>query len=526
MDGNNEMMFNNQIFNSGPTSVPAQVTNFSNSAPSVVYGQGSHQELLDAIHSENPTKLVELLKSLPNPDAYINATEPVFKQSMFYRVVNGVNEKSVVDIAKMLVQFGGKINVKDIHGQSPLFYICKDGKIELLRVFLASGADINETDNFRQTPLFYASRDGRHDMVRFMIENRANPNHKDKVDETALFYAARDNRLETCKTLIQLGADVNIADQKKQTALFFAKKNHHIDIEELLIMNGAYNTKDGLLRQADLRKKPTPIQVMKSIAQISESSFQKDRKSLDVSRKKSSKAVNEEPKYAYRLQFTDEKMVSTDLSEVDFEQFKSQYPHLAKVLANPELMSTNSVLAAKSTQENWQSAAQQLLLAVWKVKEASIFHTPVDVLKLGIPDYLDIIKKPMDFGTIKKKLSLNVYPTVHDFITDMDLVFENCRLYNGTEAHVGQMGVRVKNEYLNFLKTFKLVERFGESKENKFVIDESCFDPKNNANELYMEEISDSEIPKDMVRQMNEKNEMEIESNPNYTDSLQNLPNQ
>jgi len=40
-----------------------------------------------------------------------------------------------------------------------------------------------------------------------------------------------------------------------------------------------------------------------------------------------------------------------------------------------------------------------------KIKDAEIFHKPVDPVMLGIPDYLDIIKHPMDFSTIKVKLN-------------------------------------------------------------------------------------------------------------------------
>ena len=36
--------------------------------------------------------------------------------------------------------------------------------------------------------------------------------------------------------------------------------------------------------------------------------------------------------------------------------------------------------------------------------ESLPFRAPVDPIALGIPDYLDIIKKPMDLGTIEKKL--------------------------------------------------------------------------------------------------------------------------
>jgi transcriptional activator SPT7 len=46
-------------------------------------------------------------------------------------------------------------------------------------------------------------------------------------------------------------------------------------------------------------------------------------------------------------------------------------------------------------------------------------------------DYFDIVPKPMDFGTIKKKLLHNVYESARDFVDDMSLVWGNCIRYNG-----------------------------------------------------------------------------------------------
>ena len=50
---------------------------------------------------------------------------------------------------------------------------------------------------------------------------------------------------------------------------------------------------------------------------------------------------------------------------------------------------------------------------------------------MQIPDYPDIVKNPMDFGTIKKKLNLYAYKSGQEFLDDMKLVFDNCILYNG-----------------------------------------------------------------------------------------------
>ena len=59
--------------------------------------------------------------------------------------------------------------------------------------------------------------------------------------------------------------------------------------------------------------------------------------------------------------------------------------------------------------ETWDKAASRLMTTLWKSSQSWIFHEPVNPEKLGIPDYFEIIKKPMDFGTIKEKLRCNEY---------------------------------------------------------------------------------------------------------------------
>jgi len=58
-----------------------------------------------------------------------------------------------------------------------------------------------------------------------------------------------------------------------------------------------------------------------------------------------------------------------------------------------------------------------------------------------------IVKNPMDFGTIKGKLKEHRYRRIEDFIEDMELVFTNCKLYNGVESEVGQIGVTIQEEF-------------------------------------------------------------------------------
>jgi len=52
------------------------------------------------------------------------------------------------------------------------------------------------------------------------------------------------------------------------------------------------------------------------------------------------------------------------------------------------------------------------------------------VSREDVADYYDVIKEPMDLGTMEAKLEADNYATPEDFIRDAKLVFDNCRKYN------------------------------------------------------------------------------------------------
>lgn len=86
-----------------------------------------------------------------------------------------------------------------------------------------------------------------------------------------------------------------------------------------------------------------------------------------------------------------------------------------------------------------------MLAVCWKSKGGHFFHDPVDPSKYNIDDYFDIIQEPMDFGTVKKKLTFNVYQNVQQYIYDMKLVFDNCIKYNGMENQIAKHAADIKN---------------------------------------------------------------------------------
>ncbi|KAL4332054.1 hypothetical protein GQ457_07G000670 [Hibiscus cannabinus] len=67
-----------------------------------------------------------------------------------------------------------------------------------------------------------------------------------------------------------------------------------------------------------------------------------------------------------------------------------------------------------------------------------VFNQPVDVVKLNIPDYFNVIKHPMDLGSIKKKIASGVYASPLEFHDDVKLTFSNAMTYNppGNDVHI------------------------------------------------------------------------------------------
>jgi len=75
-----------------------------------------------------------------------------------------------------------------------------------------------------------------------------------------------------------------------------------------------------------------------------------------------------------------------------------------------------------------QARLGAILKALKGLKDAWPFLQPVNG-KL-VPDYYDVIKHPMDFSTMEKKLNNYEYDTAAKFHHDVMLIVNNCRTYN------------------------------------------------------------------------------------------------
>lgn len=103
-----------------------------------------------------------------------------------------------------------------------------------------------------------------------------------------------------------------------------------------------------------------------------------------------------------------------------------------------------------------------------------VFNCPVDPVELGLNDYFLIIKKPMDLGSVQKKLDNGVYRTIDEFEADVKLTFENAMMYNENGSVVYDMAnelmTKFKADYKAFLEQLKIEDEVRRQNERACVL--------------------------------------------------------
>ncbi|KAH7648621.1 hypothetical protein FG379_002091 [Cryptosporidium bovis] len=109
------------------------------------------------------------------------------------------------------------------------------------------------------------------------------------------------------------------------------------------------------------------------------------------------------------------------------------------------------------------------------------FLEPVNWKRLGLDNYLSIVKNPMDLKTIEKKVKSNSYLIPEKFWEDIELIWYNCQLYNHESSEVYQQSVNL-GAFSNDLKNnlFPFLSKKNNSK-RKYDYSDSSTNNENNS---------------------------------------------
>lgn len=124
-----------------------------------------------------------------------------------------------------------------------------------------------------------------------------------------------------------------------------------------------------------------------------------------------------------------------------------------------------------------------VLLILTDRNEAQPFLKPVDHVALKIPHYPQVVREPMDFETIKRKLADSApdreveggqrtgYLYLDEFEADVHLIFSNSSLFNSEPHPVTQMGRIVEAVFNSQIK--KLKRTLGKSESQRSGLSQS-----------------------------------------------------
>ncbi|KAE9049148.1 Histone acetyltransferase [Phytophthora rubi] len=96
---------------------------------------------------------------------------------------------------------------------------------------------------------------------------------------------------------------------------------------------------------------------------------------------------------------------------------------------------------------NLKKKLEAILKGMMDHKFGWVFNTPVDPVALNIPNYFKIIRKPMDLGTVKKKLEVGIYKHIEEFARDVRNTFENAMQYNSEDQDVYSLAKDMMSDF-------------------------------------------------------------------------------
>jgi serine/threonine-protein phosphatase 6 regulatory ankyrin repeat subunit B len=144
-----------------------------------------------------------------------------------------------LEMVKMLVEAGAKIDIQDNEGNTPLHkVIIQDNtNFEVVQMLVKAGAPIDIQNNNGSTPLYVAAgKDDNNSIIEFLIaQPQINPetlNAKNRDGATALHIA---KNLEMVKMLVEAGATSDIPNNEGNTRLHLAALFNEVEIVEFLI---------------------------------------------------------------------------------------------------------------------------------------------------------------------------------------------------------------------------------------------------------------------------------------------------
>ena len=139
-----------------------------------------------------------------------------------------------------LIHSFSRIDIKDTHKRTPLWYASRNGKSDIVELLLKKGAALDGKNDHGQTALWQAAAGGHKDVVELLVRKGAHIDAKNCFGETPLWQAAKEGHKEVVELLVKRGAAVDARSAGYgETPLWQAAAGGFKDVVEFLLSQGA-----------------------------------------------------------------------------------------------------------------------------------------------------------------------------------------------------------------------------------------------------------------------------------------------
>ncbi|KAL4432569.1 hypothetical protein ABPG77_000506 [Micractinium sp. CCAP 211/92] len=123
---------------------------------------------------------------------------------------------------------------------------------------------------------------------------------------------------------------------------------------------------------------------------------------------------------------------------------------------------------AGPTRAEWTAGCNRIIDNIVKnlgPVDSPIFYEPVDP-KL-VPDYYQVVKKPVCLKDIRQRLATGTYTGPEGFYADMDQLVYNCLLYNPMGSYVRSLGQKIEQRWQDNWRRNPLLNQFQVTRQPK-----------------------------------------------------------